>query len=204
MSVSVSLLLLLLLLGVLSFAAAEDPLPPAGQVSDSSLRGGVDDRTFEPEGEQDITLSRPEGDNTESPIGDTTVDEATEKEEVGVEMPPNEPSREQDGVANTEPAAATTRRRSSPDDEWMIRFDKISTDGINPVLEPVKETSWTCPIRKEPVRWEEKDVFNPAAIVKDDRVYLLYRAEDTVLLYSTIAVLYSLFLIPYCVGILYV
>lgn len=27
--------------------------------------------------------------------------------------------------------------------------------------------------------WEAKDVFNPTAIVKDDTVYLLYRAEDT-------------------------
>jgi predicted GH43/DUF377 family glycosyl hydrolase len=26
--------------------------------------------------------------------------------------------------------------------------------------------------------WEAKDLFNPTAIVKDDRVYLLYRAED--------------------------
>ncbi|GGE24383.1 glycosylase [Marinithermofilum abyssi] len=26
--------------------------------------------------------------------------------------------------------------------------------------------------------WESKDVFNPAAVVKDDKVYLLYRAED--------------------------
>lgn len=30
------------------------------------------------------------------------------------------------------------------------------------------------------VKWEEKDVFNPAAVVKDGKVYLLYRAEDTV------------------------
>jgi predicted GH43/DUF377 family glycosyl hydrolase len=26
--------------------------------------------------------------------------------------------------------------------------------------------------------WEAKDVFNPAAIVRDSRVHLLYRAED--------------------------
>jgi len=28
------------------------------------------------------------------------------------------------------------------------------------------------------VQWQKADVFNPAAIVKDDRVYLLYRSED--------------------------
>jgi predicted GH43/DUF377 family glycosyl hydrolase len=30
------------------------------------------------------------------------------------------------------------------------------------------------------VKWEGKDVFNPAAVVKDDKVYMLYRAEDFV------------------------
>lgn len=36
----------------------------------------------------------------------------------------------------------------------------------NPILAPQGET------------WEAKDVFNPAAVVKDGKVYLLYRAED--------------------------
>ncbi|GAB6876595.1 glycoside hydrolase family 130 protein [Thermaerobacter litoralis] len=36
----------------------------------------------------------------------------------------------------------------------------------NPILAPRGDT------------WEAKDVFNPAAVVKDGRVYLLYRAED--------------------------
>ena len=48
----------------------------------------------------------------------------------------------------------------------------------NPVLLPDRENVFDCPING-PVRWEEKDVFNPAAVVKDGRVYLLYRAEDT-------------------------
>jgi predicted GH43/DUF377 family glycosyl hydrolase len=30
------------------------------------------------------------------------------------------------------------------------------------------------------VRWEVKDVFNPAAVVREGKIYLLYRAEDTV------------------------
>jgi predicted GH43/DUF377 family glycosyl hydrolase len=33
-------------------------------------------------------------------------------------------------------------------------------------------------VRKENVRWEEKDVYNPTAVVRDDRVWLIYRAED--------------------------
>jgi predicted GH43/DUF377 family glycosyl hydrolase len=30
------------------------------------------------------------------------------------------------------------------------------------------------------VKWEEKDVFNPAAVVRNNKVYLLYRAEDEI------------------------
>lgn len=33
-------------------------------------------------------------------------------------------------------------------------------------------------MRKENIRWEESDTFNPAAVVKDDKIYILYRAED--------------------------
>ena len=33
-------------------------------------------------------------------------------------------------------------------------------------------------MRKEQVKWEESDVFNPAATVKDGKIVVLYRAED--------------------------
>lgn len=42
------------------------------------------------------------------------------------------------------------------------------------------DTVFTCPVRGKPVNWEAKDVFNPAAVVRDGKVYLLYRAEDCV------------------------
>jgi hypothetical protein len=48
------------------------------------------------------------------------------------------------------------------------------------VLGPVEETTFKCPVRRKDVNWEAKDVFNPAAVVKDNKVYLLYRAEDRV------------------------
>jgi predicted GH43/DUF377 family glycosyl hydrolase len=38
--------------------------------------------------------------------------------------------------------------------------------------------SFYCPVLKKNVQWQKADVFNPAAIVKDNKVYLLYRAED--------------------------
>ena len=54
----------------------------------------------------------------------------------------------------------------------------VKVDSINPILEPNKATDFFCPVRGSKVKWEGKDVFNPAAVVKDNKVYLLYRAED--------------------------
>lgn len=63
--------------------------------------------------------------------------------------------------------------------EWMIGpFTKAQ--GANPCLVPNAESAFLCPVRGTKIQWEAKDVFNPAAVVKDDKVYLLYRAEDAV------------------------
>ncbi|MDZ7608758.1 MAG: hypothetical protein U5K79_24945 [Cyclobacteriaceae bacterium] len=63
-------------------------------------------------------------------------------------------------------------------DDWQIGpFVKV--DSLNPILGP-QDTRWFCPMRQDTVAWEEKDVFNPCAVVKDGKVYMLYRAEDTV------------------------
>eukprot|EP01031_Cornospumella_fuschlensis_P025041 gene25041-30246_t len=32
---------------------------------------------------------------------------------------------------------------------------------------------------KKTINWEAKDVYNPSAVVRDGKVFLLYRAEDT-------------------------
>ena len=47
-----------------------------------------------------------------------------------------------------------------------------------PVIKPDPASVFNCPMRKTPVHWEAKHTFNPAAIVKDGKVYVLYRAED--------------------------
>jgi beta-1,2-mannosidase len=61
---------------------------------------------------------------------------------------------------------------------WAILpFEKV--DSLNPILTP-GDATFLCPILKKEVKWEEKDVFNPAAIVRDNKVFLLYRAEDKV------------------------
>lgn len=47
-------------------------------------------------------------------------------------------------------------------------------------MEPNRTTQFFCPIRQDSVKWEEKDVFNPAAVVRAGKIYLLYRAEDKI------------------------
>jgi len=63
--------------------------------------------------------------------------------------------------------------------DWaMAPFSKV--DEANPIMSPDSTTEFFCPVRSEKVKWEEKDVFNPAAVVRNDTVFLLYRAEDKI------------------------
>jgi beta-1,2-mannosidase len=73
-------------------------------------------------------------------------------------------------------ACTPTREAES---SWELKpFIKIDT--LNPILEPLASTRFFCPVRNDSVQWEEKDVFNPSAVVRNGKVYLLYRAEDVV------------------------
>src|SRR5580658_8590990 len=61
-------------------------------------------------------------------------------------------------------------------DNWaLLPFKKI--DSINPVLKP-SSGSFIDPILKKKVLWEEKDVFNPAIVNHNGKIYMLYRAQD--------------------------
>jgi len=48
----------------------------------------------------------------------------------------------------------------------------------NPVISPRPESTFLDPILKTQVQWEALHTFNPAAIVRNGKVYVLYRAED--------------------------
>ena len=54
----------------------------------------------------------------------------------------------------------------------------VRPEGVNPIIEPDSTVKFFCPMRKDSVGWEESDTFNPAAVVKDGKIYVLYRAED--------------------------
>ncbi|HEY6978846.1 MAG TPA: glycoside hydrolase family 130 protein [Chitinophagaceae bacterium] len=59
----------------------------------------------------------------------------------------------------------------------LVPFEKI--DSVNPVMKP-GNGSFMCPVRKQKVAWEQKDVFNPAVAVRMDTLFLLYRAQDKI------------------------
>jgi predicted GH43/DUF377 family glycosyl hydrolase len=48
----------------------------------------------------------------------------------------------------------------------------------NPIVKADSSYTFTDPIKKQIVKWQRADVFNPAAIVKDGKIFLLYRCED--------------------------
>jgi predicted GH43/DUF377 family glycosyl hydrolase len=79
-------------------------------------------------------------------------------------------------VTNTD-SAERPPASSGPADWALLPFTKV--DSVNPVLTPGKN-SFVDPIRKKKIDWEEKDVFNPAIVVKDNKIYMLYRAQDKV------------------------
>jgi predicted GH43/DUF377 family glycosyl hydrolase len=60
--------------------------------------------------------------------------------------------------------------------DWTL-LPFVKADNVNPILIPDSTVVFQCPIIGN-VQWEAKDVFNPAAIVRHDTVFLLYRAED--------------------------
>ena len=71
-----------------------------------------------------------------------------------------------------------TKNDIDRDSSWaMLPFLKLNES--NPILSAGIGV-FNCPVLKQEVKWEEKDVFNPAAVVRNDTVYLFYRAEDTI------------------------
>lgn len=60
-------------------------------------------------------------------------------------------------------------------EKWMLGFEK--TD-INPIMTADSSYVFVDPITNKEVQWQKADVFNPGAIVRNDTVFMLFRAED--------------------------
>ncbi len=70
---------------------------------------------------------------------------------------------------------AATAQNTLPD--WALGgFQR--PEGVNPMISPIAASTFECPMRGRTVNWECADTFNPAAVEKDGKVYVLYRAED--------------------------
>lgn len=77
------------------------------------------------------------------------------------------------GAVSCTPAAKTDNALP----EWAFGgFER--PEGVNPLITPNQESVFACPMKGEEVKWEFADTFNPAAVVKDGKIYILYRAED--------------------------
>ena len=61
--------------------------------------------------------------------------------------------------------------------DWVIGPFARPASG-NPVITPRPQSTFEDPILHAPAHWEALHTFNPAAIVRDHKVYVLYRAED--------------------------
>ena len=73
---------------------------------------------------------------------------------------------------STKPDAAITK-----DIVWTLGgFER--PNAVNPIIHPDSTSTFMDPMSDSLVRWEENDTFNPGAVVKDGKIYVLYRAED--------------------------
>lgn len=80
------------------------------------------------------------------------------------------------------PAAAvfaeTIKILKNEDSSWTLGpFIRVHEKA--PVLIPRAKSVFSCPMRKEMVHWEDKDLLCAAAVVRDNSLWLLYRAEDS-------------------------
>jgi predicted GH43/DUF377 family glycosyl hydrolase len=63
---------------------------------------------------------------------------------------------------------------------WMLGpFTK--QDSVNPCITPRPDTYFYCPVKAANVYWEAAHVYNPAAVVRNGAINIIYRAQDTAL-----------------------
>jgi predicted GH43/DUF377 family glycosyl hydrolase len=66
--------------------------------------------------------------------------------------------------------------RLSQHSTWQLGpFSRVATE---PVIRPDANAVFNCPMRKGPVRWMAAHSFNPASVVRDGKMVVLFRAED--------------------------
>ncbi len=75
-------------------------------------------------------------------------------------------------------ASFGTTSAAAQQPSWMLGpFTKPV--GVNPIIAPDPAATFLSPMNDSTVHWEEYATFNPAAVVRGGKVYVLYRAEDS-------------------------
>ncbi len=80
--------------------------------------------------------------------------------------------------SNNKTNSSTTN--NSPVDSannWALS-NFIKADSVNPILQPGKNYL-IDPVTSKKTFWEARNVFNPAVIIRNDTMYMLYRAQDS-------------------------
>ena len=80
-------------------------------------------------------------------------------------------------LSNCKPANNNLPLDGATEKEWAL-LNFVKADSINPIMLPDSTKMFNCPVGKGMVHWEERNVLNPCAIVRDGKVYMLYRAQD--------------------------
>ncbi|MDQ2840928.1 MAG: glycoside hydrolase family 130 protein [Acidobacteriota bacterium] len=75
------------------------------------------------------------------------------------------------------PSNASNSRQSAYKD-WMLGpFQK--ENAVNPILGPEFDSQFFCPVSRRLVRWEARAVLGAAVIVRNDKLWMIYHAEDS-------------------------
>lgn len=74
----------------------------------------------------------------------------------------------------------TVNNRTTQEQQSWIFTSFQKADAVNPIMSADSSLRFQCPILKREIKWAEKDVFNPAALVRNDTIFLLFRAEDKI------------------------
>ncbi len=72
-------------------------------------------------------------------------------------------------------AVVLFQAESKAQEKWLLGFEKPAQ---NPIMQADPGYVFNDPITQKAVQWQKADVFNPAAIVRNDTVFMLFRAED--------------------------
>ncbi len=63
-------------------------------------------------------------------------------------------------------------------EDWVLG-PFVKQDAANPILGACFDRRFVCPVRNKLVRWQARALVGAAAVVRDERLYLIYHAEDT-------------------------